>query len=121
MATQIQEYFMKTGDKLVVSLQFWDEASQEPVDLPSGASYTCAIKNRNTGVIFANPVVTPASDQVNNKGVIDIALSNTQNWPVGIAEMDVNVVVSSANRHSQTITFTIERSIAPLATSGVSA
>ncbi len=80
---------LERGEILALSVQFNNEADNEPIAITSDMLITATVSTANKQLI-ATLQATPDSDQVNSKGEVLLeSLTTTQDWPLGNVQLDI--------------------------------
>lgn len=80
---------LERGEILSLSVQFNNEADNEPITITSDMTITATVSTTNKQLI-ATLQATPDSDQVNSKGEVLLgSLTTTQDWQLGDVRLDI--------------------------------
>ena len=99
---------IKQGDSFSLPIQFYDTTTQLGMTMSDEIRISSQIAN-TSGQIIATPTITKLAET--GMILLEVPASITQHWKVGQALLDIKLIFESSVRHSQTIQFSIERSI----------
>lgn len=102
--------YFKIGDTFDLPIQLCDASTGEGIEITSGMLFTSSVNDQYNRKL-ADLEVSPYPDQVQSAGYVLLSCPDTSDWPAGLGQMDIKLVQGGAIRHSQTIEFTIVRSI----------
>ena len=78
------------------------------VNVGSGFTFECQVKNMNDQSLVATLSCTPYSNQVAQKGwVLISSQGSTAAWKRGLAQMDIKVTLGAITKHSASFEFYI--------------
>lgn len=99
---------IKQGDSFSLPIQFYDTETKLGMNITDEMFISSQIINTSGQVI-----ATPSVIKLVETGMIllEVPTSITQNWKAGKAQLDIKLVIENSVRHSQTLSFNIERSI----------
>lgn len=99
---------IKQGDSFSLPIQFYDTNTKLGMNFSDEMLISSQIAN-SSGQIIATPSVSKLAET--GMILLEVSASITQTWKVGQAQLDIKLVINNSVRHSQTLSFNIERSI----------
>ena len=102
----------KQGDTFSLPIQFYDTEQNVGITLTPDMQISSTMINA-AGKVIAEPNVAMYPDQIADAGmiVLHVAAALTEQWPVGMATMDIRLQIGDVVKHSHNFQFKIERSI----------
>ena len=98
----------KQGDTFSLPIQFYDTETKLGMIITDEMVISSQIAN-TSGQVIATPNISKLAEA--GMILLEVPASITQNWKVGKAQLDIKLVIENSVRHSQTLSFSIERSI----------
>lgn len=107
------QLFMKAGDSLDIPIQFMDKDTGLGLAIDLALMQISASVRDLKGCKLADFEVTPYLDQVIDAGYVLLSISAdiTNNWSEGTTFFDIKLEQNGKVKHSETVTFTVKRSI----------
>lgn len=99
---------MKQGDSFTLPIQFYDTDTKLGMIITNEMVISSQIAN-SSGQVIATPTISKLAEA--GMILLEVPASITQNWKIGKAQLDIKLVIENSVRHSQTLTFNIERSV----------
>lgn len=99
---------IKQGDSFSLPIQFYDTDKKLGMTITDEMIISSQIAN-TSGQIIATPIISKLAET--GMILLEVPALITKNWKVGKAQLDIKLVVEDSIKHSQTLTFNIERSI----------
>ena len=99
---------IKQGDSFSLPIRFYDADTKLGMNISDEMISSSQIAN-SAGQIIATPSVSKLAET--GMILLEVSASITQQWKVGQAQLDIKLVINNSVRHSQTLSFNIERSI----------
>ncbi len=98
----------KQGDTFSLPIQFYDTETKLGMIITDEMVISSQIAN-TSGQVIATPTISKLTEA--GMILLEVPASITQNWKVGKAQLDIKLIIENSVRHSQTLSFSIERSI----------
>ena len=98
----------KQGDTFSLPIQFYNTDTKLGMIITDEMIISSQIAN-SSGQVIATPNISKLAEA--GMILLEVPASITQNWKVGKAQLDIKLVIENSVRHSQTLSFSIERSI----------